>query len=91
MNQILKIAELFTAVVNREIGKLEKDGLVSIHCGYDDVIQIHVTEQYFSQHFSQYEAKEHDMPAHGNVRVSFETDSGNEIFCLRATEFKRVS
>ena len=90
MNRIIKMTELFKAVVDREMGKLEKDGLISIHANYTGRISIHVTDEYFDEHFSNYEVKEVDMPSHGNVRLSFETDSGNEIFCLKKVEFRRV-
>ena len=91
MNQIIKLTELFSAVLAREVGKLERDGIVSIHGDYNGKISIHVTQEYFAEHFSHYITKQVDWPAHGNVRVSFETDSGNEIFCLKACEYKRVS
>ena len=91
MNQIIKLTELFSAVVAREVGKLEKQGLVGISGDYNGKISIHVTEEYFAEHFSHYITKSVEWPAHGNVRISFETDSGNEIFCLKACEYKRVS
>ena len=91
MNKIIKLTELFSAVVAREVGKLEKDGLVSISADYNGVIKIHVTQEYFEEHFSNYETKSVDWPKHGNTRISFETDSGNEIFCLKACKFERVA
>jgi len=90
MNQILKMTELFKAVVDREMGDLEKEGLISIHADYRGKISIHVTEEYFDKHFDHYHCKSVDQPRHGNERVSFETESGNEIFCLRDVEYTRA-
>lgn len=90
MNRIIKMTELFKAVVDREMGKLEKDGLVSISGDHTGKISIHVMPEYFDEHFSNFEVKEDDWVHHGKVKVSFETDSGNEIFCLREVEYKRV-
>ena len=91
MNKIIKLTELFSAVVAREMDKLTKDGLVSITADYTGMIKIHVTDEYFDQHFSHYETTSVDWPAHNNTRISFETDSGNEIFCLRKATFERVA
>ena len=91
MNQIIKLTELFSAVVAREMDKLTKDGLVGIAGDYTGKISIHVTDAYFEEHFSGYETKSVDWPAHNNTRISFETDSGNEIFCLKKATFERVA
>jgi len=90
MNKMLKIAELFNAVLEREMNQPEKDGLVGIHVSFKGEISIHVTDEYFDEHFDHYHCKSVDQPRHGNERVSFETESGNEIFCLRAVEYTRA-
>ena len=89
MNQILKIAELFSAVMDREFGPLEKDGLVGININYGGDISVHVTDQYYDENFGDYLSKEVDQPRHGNVRHSFKTEFG-EIFCLKKAKFGRV-
>ena len=91
MNKILKMTELFSAVVAREMDKLTKDGLISIHGDYTGKINIHVTAAYFEENFSNYETKSVDSPEYSNVRLSFETTSGNEIFCLKKATFERVA
>ena len=90
MNQILKIAELFKTVMDRECGPLEEGGLVGIHINYKGRIEMHVTDEYFDENFDHYHCKVVDNPRLGNERVSFETDSGNEIFCLRKVEYTRA-
>lgn len=91
MNQIIKLAEMFGAVMAREIGALEKDGIISITGSDKGTTDIHVTDSYFDEHFSGREHSFDDMPAQKMVKVSFKTESGNEIFCLKSAVFERVA
>ena len=91
MNQIIKLTELFAAVVAREVKELEREGLISIRCDWNNKIDIHVTKEYFAEHFSDRECKYTNQPMHNKIKVSFATDSGNEIFCLQDAKFERVA
>ena len=91
MNQMLKIAELFNAVLDREMGKTEEDGLISITINWKGVISVHLCDEYFQEHFGDVDCKMIDQPRCKNVRVSFETDSGHEFFCLKPAKFERVA
>ena len=90
MNQILKIAELISTVMDREFGPLEKDALVSIRVDWEGQVEVHVTERYFEEQFSDYHWKQVDQPRHDNIRMSFETTSGNKVFCLKSCKFDTV-
>ena len=92
MNQIIKLTELFSAVVAREVGELEKIGIISIECRTDSKIEIFVTAEYFDEHFEGiYTIELEDWPRHGNVKHTYTTPSGNEIYCLKAAKFERVA
>ena len=92
MNQIIKLTELFTAVVKREVGALEAQGIVSITGDEYGKIIIHVTPDYFDEHFEgRYEATTECWPKHGKVKHAYTTPSGNEIFCLKKAIFERVA
>ena len=92
MNQIIKLTELFSAVVAREVGELERVGIISINAGYDGKVEIHVTSEYFDEHFEGvYAIETEDWPRQGNVKHCYTTPSGNEIFCLKTAEFRIVS
>ena len=92
MNQIIKLTELFSAVVAREVGELERVGIISIECRKHGKIEIFVTEEYFDEHFEGvYAIETEDWPRQGNVKHCYTTPSGNEIFCLKTAEFRMVS
>ena len=91
MNQIIKLTELFSAVVAREVGKLEKDGIIRIEITHSGKTEIFVTSAYFDEHFEgRYTVEQEDWPRHGNVKHCYTTPSGNDIYCLKKAEFKRV-
>ena len=87
MNQILKIAELISTVMDREYGPLEKEALISIHVSWAGKVEVHVDEVYFEEHFADIEWTRHEQPRHNNIRLSFETDSGIKVFCLKKALF----
>ena len=92
MNQIIKLTELFSAVVAREVGKLERDGIISINAGYDGKVEIHVTSEYFDEHFEgRYTVGLEDWPRQSKRKHSYTTPSGNEIYCIKNAEFRMVS
>ena len=87
MNQMLKIAELISTVMDRELGPLEKEALVAIRVSYDGKVEAHVGEHYFEEHFSDIQWTRHEQPRYNNIRLSFETDSGIKVFCLKKALF----
>ena len=91
MNQILKIAELISTVMDREFGPLEKEALVSIGVSWEGKVEVHVTETYFEEHFADIHWTRHEQPRHNNLRLSFETDSGIKVFCLKKVLYGIVS
>jgi hypothetical protein len=78
MNKAEKIAELVTAVIEREGGM---DDLVSVqYCTLNDRVEVHACSDYFFENYDKYGIEQHTARyAHKCTHV---TPSGAAVFCL---------
>lgn len=87
MNQIEKIAELITAVIERE--KPDDMGLLAIGNTWGKV-ELQIDSEYFDKCF---EGEGVDVTEHGRKydRHTHTTPCGAEVFCLKECNWKRVA
>jgi hypothetical protein len=87
MDAVEKIAELLTAVIERE--KPDNMSLMAISNSWGPV-EIQVDQAYFDKHFegAGVEVSEHSR---SYDQHSWTTPSGAKVFCLKAASWERVA